>query len=140
MHLASKETNYQFDDVYELLLVKYYNTPYRDILKKVICRLKAFQMQYPGEQANLGYEAEILIRAIENLRTLINELVTIMGSEAKELPLKRLMWRKLITSKEYDEFKHELNPETINNVLKKRKVVNYNILQQTGQQLRLIME
>ena len=134
---ASKATNYQFDDVYELL-DKYYNTSYG--IQKIITKLKAFQRQYSGEQASFAYEAELVIRAIENLRTLINELFAIMGSEDKKLPLTRLVWRKLITSEEKHKFEHELSPETITNVLRKRKVVNYDILQQTGQQLKLIME
>ena len=53
-----------------------------------------------------GFEAEILIRAIENLRILTSELVAIMGSEDKELPLKRLLWRKQITSEEKEKFEH----------------------------------
>ena len=68
---ASKETNYEFDDVYELL-DKYYNTSYG--IQKIITKLKAFQRQYSGEQASFGYDAELVIRAIENLRILINEL------------------------------------------------------------------
>ncbi len=137
---ATKETSYEFEDIYELL--GKYVTDERDagnsIIRNIIDRLKAFQSQY-REQAMIGYEAEILIRAIENLRTLINELVAIIGSEDKELPLKRLMWRKLITSEEFDELEHELSPESIKKILKKRKVVNYDTLNNTGQ-LKLIME
>ena len=76
------------------------------------------------------------------MRILINDLVGIVGSKEKELPLKRLLWRKMITLKEYDKFEHELNPEVITNVLKQRKVVNYDLLQEQKEkqkQLKLII-
>ena len=48
----------------------------------------------------------------------------------------------MITVNEYDKFEHELNPEVITNVLKQRKVVNYDLLQEQKQkqkQLKLII-
>ncbi len=109
---------------------------YREIIRKIIPIIKVFQKQ--GKQARLGYEAEILVRSLENLRILINDLVEIIGSKEKELPLKRLLWRQMITVEEYDKFVQELNPDIITNVLKQRKVVNYNVLQEQ-KQLKLII-
>ena len=114
---------------------------YRDIIQKIIPGLKVFQKKYSGKEARFGYEAEILVRAIENLRILINDLVGIIGSK-DEWALKRILWRKMITVDEYDKFEHELNPEVITNVLKQRKVVNYDLLQEQKQkqkQLKLII-
>ena len=104
---ATKETNYEFDDVTDLLH-QYFNEKlgdvgYRDIIKKAIHIIKVFQKQYWGSQAHLGYEAEILVRSMENLRILINDLVEIIGSK-DDLPLKRLLWRGMITVKEYVKF------------------------------------
>ena len=109
---------------------------YREIIRKIILIIKVFQKQ--DKQARLGYEAEILVRSLENLRILINDLVEIIGSKEKELPLKRLLWRQMITVEEYDKFVQELNPDIITNVLKQRKVVNYNVLQEQ-KQLKLII-
>ena len=90
--------------------------PNRNIIQSIINKLRAYRSQSSAEHAMFGFEAEILIRAIENLRTLTSELVAIMESEDKELPLKRLLWRKLITSEEEEKFEHELSPETIKDV------------------------
>ena len=68
---------------------------------------------------------------------LINDLVEIIGSK-DELPLKRLLWREMITVEEYDKFVQELNPDIIPNVLQQRKVVNYDVLQEQ-KQLKLII-
>ncbi len=125
LEVATKETSYQFGDVSELLgqyvTEKLSDAGYNSIIRDIISRLKSFQSQYSGEQAMFGFEAEILIRAIENLRRLTNELI---ASGGKELPLKRLVWNKMITSEEKEKFDHELSPETIKEVLTKRPVVN----------------
>ena len=141
---AAKETSYKFDEIDELL-VKYVTeelmeAEYRSIIQSVISKLKVFQSQYSGEHAHLGFEAEIVVRAIENLRRLINELIVIMGSEDRELPLTRLAWDKMITSEEKEKFEHELSPEIIKHVLRKRPVVTYSILQETGPDLKVIWE
>ena len=138
---ATKETNYEFDDVMDLLH-QYFNEKfgdvgYRDIIKKAIHIIKVFQKKYWGSQAHLGYEAEILVRSMENLRILINDLVEIIGSK-DDLPLKRLLWSDMITVEEYVKFVQELTPDIITNVLKQRKVVNYDVLQEQ-KQLKLII-
>ena len=137
---AANETGYEFDGIYELFENYVRGAGYNDIIRNIISRLNSFQTQYSGEQANLGFEAEIITRAIENLRRLTNELVVIIGSEDKELPLTRLVWNKMITSEEEEKFEHELTPETIKEVLTKRPVVNYKILQQSGPDLKVIWE
>ena len=138
---ATKETSYQFGDVSELLVQyvteKLSDAGYNSIIRDIISRLKSFQSQYSGEQAMFGFEAEILIRAIENLRRLTKELI---ASGGKELPLKRLIWNKMITSEEKGAFDHELSPDTIKHVLTKRPVVNYKILEQSGPDLKIIWE
>ena len=64
---------------------------------------------------------------MKKMKILINELVKIMEGEHKDSQLKRMLTYGEITEEEYDEFEHELSPQTIKNALKKRKVVTFNM-------------
>ena len=115
------------------LLDKYVETTkdseYRHIANQIIQYdikpLQTLQPQY--------WDAEILVRSIENLRHLVNKLL--LKPDEKELS--RLVWNRWITSEEKQTL-GDLSPESIKKVLNRRPIVNYDEIQRSGPGLRLI--
>ncbi len=102
---------------------------YKSIVMKLIHEFKPLQRFKPEL-----YEAEIIVRSIENLRQLVHELIL----KPHGTELSRLVWDRWITSDERQAL-GDLSPSLLKKILKRRPIVTYDEMSKKPD-LRLIWE